>query len=199
MLAIYVGPMKSDKTTTLLRALDKAARLGCKTLYINSILDTRNTVFNDDNVSTNSNSLKFPDTITYVKTEFLADVDITNYDYIGVDECQYYKDLVPTVEGWLDSTNKHFMCVGLDGSFMRKPIGNILELVPRSYKTKKLNAECEICKNDPKNRLIKTPAPFTRKIAGSNSILEAGGDEMYLAVCKDHYTCEIITLGKSVS
>ena len=33
----------------------------------------------------------------------------------------------------------------LDATFQRKPFGNILELVPKAEKVKKLNAVCAFC------------------------------------------------------
>jgi thymidine kinase len=69
---------------------------------------------------------------------------------------------------------------GLDGDFQRKPIGQILDLIPMADKCVKLNSLCNICKDG-------TEAPFSFRLVKSNDIVLVGGSESYIPVCRKHF------------
>lgn len=183
--------MKGRKTSRLLQTLtEKVATSGGKAIYINNSIDTRKSVINDNVISTHSATLKRPLTIDCIKVKKLSDVDVSDYDYIGVDESQFFDDLYPMVLKW-NSEDKFIVCAGLDGDSRQKKFGSILDLIPKSSYCKKFNAVCKPCKTI-SSIPIDVPAPFTRKISGSeDQIIEIGGDEKFIPVCEYHYGCDI--------
>lgn len=74
---------------------------------------------------------------------------------------------------------KIVVVAALDGTFQRKPFGNVLELVPVAEKVTKLSAVCMIC--------CKKDAHFTRRRTSETKIEVIGGKEMYQAVCRGCY------------
>jgi thymidine kinase len=63
----------------------------------------------------------------------------------------------------------------LDGTFERKPFGNIINLIPLAEKVSKLCAVCVYCTNE---------AAFTKRIVESKQVELIGGAEMYKPVCR---------------
>ena len=79
----------------------------------------------------------------------------------------------------------------LDGTFQRKPFGNVLELVPMAERVSKLNAVCMICYNT---------ASFTHRMSTETAVEVIGGSDKYVAVCRRCYNdenCTKIVLMKS--
>jgi|JI10StandDraft_1071094.scaffolds.fasta_scaffold979132_1 thymidine kinase len=94
----------------------------------------------------------------------IADL-VSQYDVIGVDEGQFYPDIVEMTELFA-SQGKKVVISALDGDFRRKPFGRVLELVPMAESVTKLTAVCTFCHND---------APFTRRITTETAIEVIGG------------------------
>lgn len=69
-----------------------------------------------------------------------------NYDVVGIDEGQFFSDIVDFCEV-LANMNKIVVVAALDGTFERKPFGNIINLIPLAEKVSKLNAVCVYCTN----------------------------------------------------
>jgi thymidine kinase len=63
----------------------------------------------------------------------------------------------------------------LDGTFQRKPFGNILNLIPLAETITKLSAICLACGKE---------AAFTQRTISSHEIELIGGSEMYKPVCR---------------
>ena len=176
-LELVLGPMFSGKTSQLIARLTVYADLGFKVLYVNSNEDTRNTYF-----STHSGTeLKTSSSIKMVKCTSLSSLDISKYSVIGIDESQFFDDLVIYVKEWLD-LSKHVISVGLDGDINRKPMGKILDLIPYADTVTKITAKCMICI---KSGELK-PAPFTIRKDGQIKDREIGGSDIYIAVCRKH-------------
>ena len=70
-----------------------------------------------------------------------------DYDVIGVDEGQFFPDVVDWAE-LMANKGKFVVVAALDGTFQRKPFGDILSLVPLSETVTKLNAVCMNCFGD---------------------------------------------------
>jgi thymidine kinase len=103
----------------------------------------------------------------------VADV-VADYDVIGIDEGQFYPDLVEMVEQFA-AQGKKVVISALDGDFRRKPFGRVLELVPMAESITKLTAVCTFCHSD---------APFTRRITSETAIEVIGGADKYVASCR---------------
>lgn len=191
-LHVKCGPMKSQKTTTLLHELNTYGDVNnCDVLIINHPFDTRN---QKDGISSHSSMYQgLSSRLKFVSSDTLASINVDDYHMIGVDEAQFYgkDDLVNTVKDWLKS-GKHVSCSGLNGSFEMKKFGYIHKLLPMADEFIKLNAFCDVCNNELLNSKIpitpinQVPAPFTKKIAGTNNLVEIG-DDNYISVCRKHY------------
>jgi hypothetical protein len=63
----------------------------------------------------------------------------------------------------------------LDGTFQRKPFGDILHLVPLAESVTKLNAVCMLCHST---------ASFSARISGETDVKLIGGSDHYISVCR---------------
>ena len=76
------------------------------------------------------------------------------FDVVAVDEGQFFNDIVGVCER-LANEGKIVIVAALDGTFQRKPFGNILNLVPLAERLTKLSAVCVECGKE---------AAFTKRI-----------------------------------
>jgi thymidine kinase len=192
-LDMVIGPMFSGKTTWLNGALTNLADTGFNVLKIRYISDTRTDVAsNDASGSThNSSFTSLCSKINVVVTDLLANVDVTEYHVIGIDESSFYKDLVVYVTKWVNM-GKHVRVAGLDGSYRMKPFGQTLELIPICDNIEKKKARCHLClkelqANNFKGNLMSIDAAFTARIIKSDQEELIGGTSSYVAVCRYHH------------
>jgi thymidine kinase len=116
-----------------------------------------------------------------VKCRCLSEISldkIIQYDIIGVDEGQFYDDIL-IVDKWANM-GKLVIVSALDGTFQKKPFGRIHELIPMSEKVTKCTAVCSDCGED---------AVFTKRIVAvsGDPLRDIGGVEKYRAVCRACY------------
>jgi thymidine kinase len=121
-----------------------------------------------------------------ISTHLLADVTqvVSENDIIGIDEGQFYPDLVSTVQQWL-SMNKIVIVSALDGDFQQQPFGQVLQLIPLAEKITKLNAVCHVCTAD---------APFSRRITTETNQQVIGGDDKYIACCRQCLVMDVSSM-----
>nr|WNL49854.1 thymidinekinase [Marseillevirus sp.] len=179
-LEIICGPMRSGKTTELRRRLGVFSSIGFKVLYVNSSKDTRKGPDNSTNFSTHNSELSgrnnaFPSQ----KVLFIKDIDFTDFDVIGIDEAQFFKeeDFALRVMNIVRS-GKRVILSGLDGDSTQKKMGKILSLIPQADTVSKLLASCEFCA---KKKLM-VPAPFTKRLSDEQEQEVIGND--YASVCR---------------
>ena len=65
-------------------------------------------------------------------------------DVVGIDEGQFFDDLLPTCER-LANAGKVVIVAALDGTFQRKPFEQVVELCPLAERVDKLSAVCVHC------------------------------------------------------
>lgn len=99
------------------------------------------------------------------------------YDAIAIDEGQFFPDIVEMCEE-MANNGKAVIVSGLDGTFERKPFGNILTLVAIAERVTKLNAICAYCYK---------LASFTQRTIKSREVELIGGEETYKPVCRRCY------------
>jgi thymidine kinase len=188
--------MFSDKTTILMTRLthefDMAKRDGSdpQVCCLNSDKDTRPDQSENGtaNFSTHKSSkTQYPFPI--FKCRYLRDFDAGQYLVIGIDEGQFFDDIVETTQKWL-SQGKLVITAGLSGTFQQKPFNRYLDLLSMATHHELVRASCDLC--PPKNGHIRERnAPFTRRITDSQEVEIVGGANMYIAVCKDHLSVPI--------
>lgn len=178
-LDVIIGPMFSGKTTAL---ITKIATLSIykHVCIINSSLDTRCA----GSISTHNHLYKNYGNFDILIAKKLNEIDVTKYDVVGVDESQMFPDLYDTVSNWIDE-GKEVIVAGIDGDWRRKPIGRILDLIPKCRTVTKLLSICCICSKEGK---CEQNAPYTLKMGGdSSAIVEIGGSDIYFPMCEKHY------------
>ena len=173
-LELIIGPMFSGKSTELIRKINLLKTINKKILVVKPQIDIR---YKANKITTHNY-----ETADCLLLDKLSDIynKINNYDVLIIDEGQFFQDLKLTVIDLIDNYNIHVIIGGLDGDFQRNPIGDILELIPYSDKCIKLNAYCNICKDE-------TKAPFSFRLINSNDKVLIGGSESYVPVCRKHY------------
>jgi len=182
-LELIVGPMFSGKSTAALLKLAQMADIGFDVLYVNHADDIRNTEAQDGVVSTHNSQYKsLSKKINSVKVTHLSDVDVEDYQYIGVDEGQFYPDLYENVLEWVTVYGKNVIVASLDGDAYRRKFGQVLDLIPNADSVTKLKAYCDRCReNEKKIR----PAPFTARLSTSKDAKVVGGRNLYMAMCRE--------------
>jgi thymidine kinase len=137
---LTLGPVRSGKTTDLLRVLRRHAIANRKPVLI------RHTASPDANPNTDYPVLVV-DTLPEVEK-------IAQYDVIGVDEGHRFEDIA----GWADELANRGILVSisaLDGNVERVPYDSIVKLFPLCEKVKKLDAVCP---------MTGLPAPFSTQL-----------------------------------
>jgi thymidine kinase len=169
-LTLIVGPMFSGKTTELMRRLRRKAFAHKKILMIKFQEDMRYSREVDVMATHDRQTMKA------VPALLLKDVakDVEDVDVIGIDEGQFFMDLVDMVMQWLKE-GKEVVVAALDGNYQQKPMGDVPALIPLCDRILKLNAVCMDCGAD---------APFTKRISACTDEKEIGGADKYKAVCR---------------
>eukprot|EP01126_Amoeba_proteus_P014010 TRINITY_DN1604_c0_g1_i3.p1 TRINITY_DN1604_c0_g1~~TRINITY_DN1604_c0_g1_i3.p1 ORF type:complete len:237 (+),score=42.86 TRINITY_DN1604_c0_g1_i3:92-802(+) len=170
-IEVIFGPMFSGKSTELLRRIRRylVAQRSCFVIKYHN--DSR---YDSESVSTHDRILwkAHPcGTLSDVEQEAVS------YDVIGIDEGQFFPDIVQFAEK-MANLGKIVIVAALDGTFQRKPFNTILELVPLAEHVTKLTAVCVCCSGD---------AAFTKRIGTETKIEVIGGADKYVAVCRFCY------------
>ena len=175
---VIFGPMFSGKSTELQRKMKRYLIAEKKCLIINYAKDNRYS--NENVVSTHDKQ-----TMKASKFNKLSDADdiVESYEIIGIDEGQFFDDLVEKAEEWANM-GKVVIIAALDATFQRKPFNRVCELVAIAENVKKLHSVCNICKKK---------GSFTQRVSGDSQIELVGGVDIYKSVCRKCYYADEIT------
>lgn len=72
----------------------------------------------------------------------------------------------------------------LDGTFQRKPFGDVLQLVPLAESIIKLTAICKACNYE---------ASFSKRLGSETKVELIGGDDEYMPVCRECFRKDVHT------
>lgn len=190
-LEIILGSMYAGKTSRIVEIFKQCKFCNIKVSVINHSLDNR---YDNDLLSTHD-KVKIP----CIKTEKLFDLwdesinleanvknvsrindilSIAASDVILINEGQFFPDLESFVQVLLKN-GKHVYVCGLDGDFLRKPFGQILNLIPLCDKVTKLTSLCSLCKNG-------TPGIFSKRTTSEKQQTVVGSYN-YIPVCRKCY------------
>lgn len=189
-LICFIGPMFSGKSSQLLREMIKMKDINpeLNICLINHAFDTRN---GNKMSSHYSGHINVPDNITYISTNKIADLDIHQYNVIGIDECQFFSDLYGTVLRWVNAGHIVY-CSGLVLDYRNCKFGQLLDLVPHADIVHKLKAKCVKCLEELKSKNIHIPyhntpdAIYTRRILKDDNQILVGASDEYIPVCRYH-------------
>jgi len=193
-LYLRFGPMWAGKTTWLNGELTELSDTGFTVLKIVHADDVRDNFIEAGSTHNSSfTSLSFK--IDVVRAGSLASVDVTKYNVIGIDESQFFPDLVKYVTEWVENHGKHVRAVGLDGDANKQKFGSILDLIPLADEVLKLQAKCRFCLNELeklgfRGNITGIGGPFTKRITPSVSGAQkdVGGADKYIPVCRYHHS-----------
>jgi thymidine kinase len=180
-LTIICGPMFSSKTSTLIIELTRYADVDLSVLYINSSDDTRGESYSTHNSSLHQLSSKVK-TMKSKKLLDLSDDVLDKFKVIGIDECQFFDDLVPFVKKLL-KMKKVIYISGLDGDSNQTLFGHFAELIPYATEVKKLTAVCELCKKY--GKIVPAGVTIRKYELNTSDVKQIGGKETYIPVCND--------------
>lgn len=181
---VIIGPMFAGKTSELLNRVNQAQDSGLRVMLVKSEKDSR---YSTKHIVTHDGKKK-----DCFSVSDLADVK-ANYSkeyaechVVAIDEAQFFKDLVAFCQMAADRDNKHVVIAGLDGDFLRKRFGQVVDMLPLADSVKKLSADCYFCA---KHGAAGTsyPAIFSLRITGTQDQELVGGAEAYVAACRKHY------------
>ena len=114
-LDCIIGSMKSGKSSELLRRLTIDSEIGYKVLYINSSKDTR--CLDGVPYSTHNplfiNGLKSENIDSIAVFNLSVGINVENYDVIGIDEAQFFEDLVESVLIWVEKYHKYLLYLSM--------------------------------------------------------------------------------------
>jgi thymidine kinase len=134
-LEIFLGPMFSGKSTELIRQTRLMKVIGKKVMVIKPKIDNR---YVEGKVT--SHNWETVECEVIEKLAEITDDKIVDVSLIIVDEGQFFSDLKQIVLYWVETLNKNVVIGGLDGDFKRKPMGQILDLVPYADKVNKFQS-----------------------------------------------------------
>ncbi|KAL9251759.1 Thymidine kinase-like protein [Drosera capensis] len=107
-------------------------------------------------------------------------------DVIGIDEAQFFEDLYDFCQRAADHDGKTVIVAGLDGDYLRRSFGSVLDVIPLADSVTKLTARCEIC-----GKL----AHFTLRKSDETKTELIGGADKYMPVCRQHYISGHVVIG----
>lgn len=182
--------MCSGKSTELCHRLGVHHEFGSKVLFVGPTIDTRGTrslgTGSADEKTGPTTHNPILGTLPYktVRLDSLRNlnVDYSDYDVFGIDEAQFFPDLVESVRKLTDDLGKTVIVAGLNGDSNRKNFGRIHELLGMMNDFTLLSAFCERCKQ---LKGCKTPAHFTKRLVRSSAIVMVGGKDLYSAMCRE--------------
>lgn len=166
--------MFSGKTSELINVAKLNKLLGKKVLMINFIGDKR---YTDSDMITSHDNISIDAIACSENIESILNTDDYNLSHvICINEGQFFQGLVNFCIKACDDNKIVHVC-GLDGDFLKRPFGEILDLIPHCENVKKLHALCLYCKDG-------TLASFTKRITRSEELVLIGSEELYKPVCR---------------
>jgi len=152
-LKIIMGSMYSGKSTKLIQKMEGFQRFGKRCLLVNHVLDSR----------VSGNFVKTHDTITLsaVKTDDLATLDVADFDVILIDEGQFFKNLKTEIEKMLEQ-KLTVIVAGLNGDFKMNKFGEMIDLISLADNIIYLQAKCYNCNEK---------ASFTKRLSSEEEVI----------------------------
>ena len=169
-IELIIGPMFSGKSTRLIGLIRKYTYKAKKTIMIKYFADQR---YSDKSEVVTHDYLKYDSFDCKNLREHFE--KLKNYDVIGIDEGQFFPDLVEVCEE-LALMKKTVIVAALNGDFRMEPFPVVGKLISKADKIKLLKAYCFNCHKD---------ANFSLRIVQSNETVLIGAGEAYKPACRE--------------
>jgi len=183
-LTVIISPMFSGKTSFLINKSYTLSKMNFRCLLINHSFDVReHSTMSCHNKLYNLSILE--NLVTNIKTDNLKDIEVMNYDYVFVDEFQFYKESdIKELLKWVKDYKKNVFVAGLKSDWKNEKFGHILDLITEADDVIVLKSLCSYCGNEGKH----IDAPFTKRTTSNDKgTILIGAQESYLPVCRKHY------------
>jgi thymidine kinase len=162
--------MFSGKSTRLIELMRKYVYKAKKTIMVKYYADQR---YSEKSEVVTHDLIKY-DSINCKLLRNSFDT-LKQYDVIGIDEGQFFADLVEVCEE-LALMGKIVLIAALNGDFRMEPFPVIQRIISKSDKIKLLKAYCFNCHKD---------AKFSLRIVQSNETVLIGAGEAYKPACRE--------------
>ena len=169
-IELILGPMFSGKSTRLIEQMRKYVYKAKKTIMVKYYADQR---YSEKSEVVTHDLIKY-DSINCKLLHNSFDT-LKQYDVIGIDEGQFFADLVEICEE-LALMGKIILIAALNGDFRMEPFPVIQRIISKSDKIKLLKAYCFNCHKD---------AKFSLRIVQSNETVLIGAGEAYKPACRE--------------
>ncbi len=172
-IKLFIGPMFASKTSTMIAEVEKFHIANKFCVVVKFSGDTR---YDSSYGGIVTHAGREYHQVSCINTTKIADIfdEIKEYEVIGFDEVQFYPDCVEYLQR-LANMGKIVIAAGLDGNFLGKPFGQVLELIPLAESVTKLTAVCMDCCGD---------ASFTFRRGTNQEEIDIGGVDKYAALCR---------------
>jgi len=163
-IEVICGSMFSGKTEELLRRLNRAKFANLRIEIFKPEIDKR--YRENEVVSHNENAHN--STVVKRATEILRHVE--EVDVVGIDEAQFFDDVLPEVCNQLANAGVRVIVAGLDMDYQGKPFGPVPHLMAIAEYVTKVHAIC-----------VKTGklANYSHRISGGEKTVELGELDRY--------------------
>ena len=169
-IELILGPMFSGKSTRLIELMRKYVYKAKKTIMVKFYADQR---YTDKSEVVTHDLIKY-DSINCKILRNSFDT-LKEYDVIGIDEGQFFADLVEVCEE-LALMGKIVLIAALNGDFRMEPFPVIQRIIAKADKIKLLKAYCFNCHKD---------AKFSLRMFQSNETVLIGAGEAYKPACRE--------------
>ena len=177
-LELIIGSMFSGKTSYLLDVYKKCVFCNIPVAVINYTADDRYTT--EPMLSTHDKQMIPCILATTINDAIQNNLEtITRAETILINEGQFFPDIEEQIKHLVEYANKRVYICGLDGDFERKPIGNLLQLVPFSDHIIKLKSLCSLCRDG-------TPGVFSFRTSRKVDQVVIGSSN-YVPLCRGCY------------
>jgi thymidine kinase len=180
-LELIIGPMFSGKTKTLISRYNEIINNtnNRNILVINYYKDTRyglDSIISHDGDSIPAINISLLSIINNL-FEISNTNEINHYNYIFINEGQFFPDLKEAVITLIERYNKNVVICGLDCDYKQEKFGQIWDLIPHANNIIKLQGKCNNCSNK---------SLFTHRITNEVS-QEVIGTNNYIPLCRTCY------------
>ena len=169
-IELILGPMFSGKSTRLIELIRKSVYKAKKSIMIKFFADQR---YSEKSEVVTHDLIKY-DSIDCKNLRDSFEL-LKNYDVIGIDEGQFFPDIVEVCQD-LALLKKTVIVAALNGDFRIEPFPVISRLIPKADKIKLLKAYCFHCHKD---------AHFSLRIAQNNETVLIRAGEAYKSACRE--------------
>ncbi len=171
-IEVITGSMFSGKTEELIRRMKRAKIAQQKTMIFKPKIDTRYSeekVVSHDAQEIDSTPVNKPEDILYLAEK---------YEVIGIDEAQFFGNILVEVCNRLADKGIRVIVAGLDMDFAGKPFGPMPRLLAIAEYVTKVHAICMKCGN---------LAQYSRRLSDNEQLFLLGEKDIYEPLCRSCY------------